>query len=183
MYFKATAIATLLSLAAAGPIATREASCATNAVTTLNSLTDEVNGLKTTAQGITLAGMFIKIPTLITGTTKTISTATLAATNLRCDEELSEEDQKKVCAAAEAFVKADQGLVYVLIGKQGIINYGPFAAPLQAVTRQFESATDSLVFGVLDAAPTCAGSVEELVKTLDKDTQHLQELLEPSPQV
>ncbi|KAL4904157.1 hypothetical protein BDW74DRAFT_179249 [Aspergillus multicolor] len=182
MHFKATALASLLSLAAAGPISARESSCATNAVTTLNSLTEEINTLKTTTQNINAANFFVGVPNVISGTVNTITKASNAVTTLQCNEELSEEDQKKVCTAAEAFVTADEGLIKSLSERKNLLTLTPFAPPLLEVSRQLERVTDNVVFSALEAAPTCAGSVKELAQALGDDVKQLEEDLDPNPQ-
>ncbi|KAL4739039.1 hypothetical protein BDV11DRAFT_170419 [Aspergillus similis] len=108
-----------------------------------------------------------------------------AGTYLPCSGELSEEDQKKICAAIEQpefkLITADEELVESLSDKQGIFAdtiYGPIVRQAECA---LEQATDSLVYPVINAALFCGGSVEKFSHALTADLTKLQTTSLPRP--
>ncbi|KAL2829571.1 hypothetical protein BJY01DRAFT_254977 [Aspergillus pseudoustus] len=184
MQFKLATLATLLAVAAAAPAKRDDPTCAPNVVAVLNTATD-------------LASFFTSVPSTIQGLADNIRNLSSGA-GLPGQGQLSEEEQKQICAATSGLVTADTQLVQILSGKQGLLASTPFTAPLASVGRVLEGATEiclltttSLTFSsscfasklipsvqnfllpIVDATPACGSSVTDLVSTLNQGLDQL----------
>ncbi|RDW84068.1 uncharacterized protein DSM5745_04394 [Aspergillus mulundensis] len=169
MHFKTAAIATLLSVAAALPAPADQTSCVDNAVTVLDNLSSGAKALQGQVEDFTPSALFSTFPRIINGFNDELGG--LASLDLNCGGELSADDQKKVCAATENLIVANEDLVKSLGAKQAIIGQTPFGGPLSAVVRSLEATLDPVVFSAINAAPVCAGDLEKLETALAKDVE------------
>ncbi|KAJ5083028.1 hypothetical protein N7532_012071 [Penicillium argentinense] len=170
MQFELSALmAVLAATAIASPVPTADKSmCASKVVSTLNSLTKDVTAgteknqnrqgpfaTKFLFQAIVSGGRatFRLFPTL----TKAIATAGETG----C-QNLSEEDQKRVCAAAQ------MKLVKELGGKKCLLRSHRLATLISAVLRTEEGAVDIYLLGIVPNTPVCGDNLESTVKNLQE---------------
>ncbi|KAL4966426.1 uncharacterized protein BDV14DRAFT_198883 [Aspergillus stella-maris] len=179
MQFKLSAIAALASVAAASPVLNaRETTCAADAVTAINGLTEASRKIGDSAATLTFQNIIVKGPQIIQGTVQ-IAQTTAAGVGLPCNGELTQAEQQKICNATSELILAEEDLLKAISSKQGVLGATPFGAPVAAAGEALERTTDKLLFEIVDSTPACGKSLDDLRKALDQDFQDLQGALRP----
>ncbi|KAL4792601.1 hypothetical protein BDV19DRAFT_391908 [Aspergillus venezuelensis] len=177
MQFKLSAIAALASVAAASPVLnTRETTCAADAVTAINGLTEASHKVGNSVSTLTVQNSIIRGQEIIQGTVQVVR-STVAGVGLPCEGELTEAEQQQICDATSQLIIAEEDLLRALASKGGLLGSTPFSAPLAAAGRTLEGTTDELLFQIVGSTPACGKSLDDLRKALDKDFQGLQSAL------
>ncbi|KAJ0421372.1 hypothetical protein BJY00DRAFT_312279 [Aspergillus carlsbadensis] len=168
MHFDLPTLATLLAVAAAAPSKRQDSACATNAVATLSTLTQEVQTLETSVENISAENVFTSTPTVLNAVIANIRTLANGP-GLPCDTELSADEQQEICDAASAFVTANMKLVQALGDQKGLLAVTPLSAAVREVGRNLEAAMDSFLLPIVDSTPACGASVQELGQALNEE--------------
>ncbi|OSS47059.1 hypothetical protein B5807_10100 [Epicoccum nigrum] len=148
-------------------------------VSNIEMITQKSAALQAPAKTITLVNAPLLVigqgplPTIITGFTDIVTTATNAISQMQGSSPVpAGADSDAIADAFRSFVRVHQELLNILIGKAGLLNTLPFVgAPMAAVLRQVESVVDTIAFSLIDM-------VESRAKDLQADAQSLDGTLE-----
>ncbi|KAK4223795.1 hypothetical protein QBC38DRAFT_398957 [Podospora fimiseda] len=143
----------------------------------IRTLTSKSQALVAPAQSITIVnGPLIIIgqgpfPTIVAGFQDTVSTTTKYIEAMQGTPSITAESDAAIIADAfREFVKVNQGLLNILIGKAGIMSQVPIVGqPVSASLRSVESVVDTFAFGLIDLAGTtpAASKIQKDAQSLD----------------
>ncbi|KAL4951148.1 hypothetical protein BDW69DRAFT_186677 [Aspergillus filifer] len=172
MQFKLSAIAALASVAAATPVLNaRDTTCAANAVTAINALTEESQNIAKSVANLNANTIVIEVPKILQSTVQEVRTMSTGV-GLPCEGELTEAEQQQICDATGRLISAEEDLVKAFSSRKNLIGSFGLGAPVSAVALDLEGA-DQLVFQIADSTPVCGKSLQDLENTLGKDIQDL----------
>ncbi|KAL6705089.1 hypothetical protein ACN47E_007348 [Coniothyrium glycines] len=143
-------------------------------VSNIQMLTQKSQALQSPAQSITIInGPLIIVgqgpfPSIIAGFTDIITTTTTAISQMQGTPPVpAGESSDAIFNAFREFVRVQQALLNILIGKGGLFNTVPFIGqPVAAVLRNHEGVTDALVFALIDLVESRAADLKSQAESL-----------------
>ncbi|KAL4900261.1 hypothetical protein BDW74DRAFT_162336 [Aspergillus multicolor] len=142
---------------------------ASSITTALSASAEQALDVKARADGLNLTRVMLEAPQLAQDIQKL--SVTIRGAVLTEAPSWSEDDQKKVVADANTFIKAERQLLSALIEKAATIRVvgDVFAAPLAQATRMLEDVSSNVLLGIEKLTPACGADLKQGVDDLRAD--------------